>query len=115
MRRTTRAAIWVICILPLVSGCGLIQSANDKVQNVKLALGIADVGDVDRCFDFMRMAVPHARFAMTNKSVDTTIDSDTITILANRNDVTPPYSVSGQCRFNHGAIVDFHWLKGPLS
>ena len=113
MWRTTRTAIWVSCILPLVSSCGLFQSANDKVQNAKLAVG--EVGHVDRCFDFMRRALPHGKFEMTNKSISTAIDSDTVTILANREDATPPYSVSVQCRFDHGIIVDFHWLKGPVS
>jgi hypothetical protein len=113
MQRTTRGAISIICILPLVSGCGLFQSVNDKVQNVKSAIG--DVSYVDRCFDFMRRAAPNARFEMTDKSVNSTIDSDTVTILANRNDATPAYGVSVQCRFDHGMIVDFHWLKGPLS
>jgi len=111
-RQTRRAPIWVICILPLVSGCGLFQSTNDKVQDVKLAVG--DVGHVDRCFDFMRRAVPGAELKMTNSTTNTAMTSDTVTILANRNDATPPYNVSAQCRFDHGVIVDFHWLKGPL-
>lgn len=111
MRRITRAALCVLCVLPLVSSCGLFHSANDKVLDAKLAVG--DVGHVNRCFEFMRKAMPDAEFTMTDELVSTTIDSDTATVLANRTDVKPPQGVSVQCRFDHGVIADFHWLKGP--
>ena len=107
-----RYAILGIGVLLIISGCGLVQSADTKATDVKATIG--SPSDVDRCFYFTRRAYPDAHFQLTSQQVSTSMNAEIVDIQATRNDVKPLYEVAVQCRFNREILVDFHWTNGPL-
>jgi hypothetical protein len=73
----------------------------------------------ERCVETMRVALDGGRFDVAGQNTqDESITTSIVTIDATRGDVAPSPAqardISGQCRFDHGVLVDFHWTKSPL-
>jgi hypothetical protein len=91
------------------------STAADSMLSVQLAGGTADYAD--RCIDIMRRAYSNAHIEIANRRVGMGFNTAVVDVQGIRSDVaaagTTPRDIAAQCRFDHGAMVDFHWTAGP--
>jgi hypothetical protein len=105
-----------------LAGFGLALAALAGCSSATLpspgALG-GNPSTTERCVEAMGVALDGGGFDVTGQNTkDESITTSLVTIDATRGDVAPSPAqardVTGQCRFDHGVLIDFHWLKSPL-
>lgn len=104
----------------MLAGLCLVLAALDGCSSTSSpgALG-GNPSATERCLETMRVALDGGGFDVTGQNTkDESITTSILTIDATRGDIAPSPAqardISGQCRFDHGVLIDFHWLKSPL-
>jgi hypothetical protein len=92
-----------------LGACGIVPTMNLEAPSA-----------TESCVDTMRHAYPEAEFDVTKEeSKADSLAETSVTVEATRTD-SPPTAlftdrVAAICRYDHNALVDFHWTKGPFS